>query len=329
LAAPAAAAPTNDPTQAEAAASGTTPADTEVAQPGAGTDPAQAQADTEPGADAADAGPADAADAGPADPADAGPADPADAAADSTSAESSPENVVTLTSGELSVNVSTEFPQVLEYDLGGSTVSGNDDGPVTTMLINGQKQSVEAALGESSETEATYELTFPDLTNVSMTAEISLTSADTVHFEITDVQDSAENYVTTIEIPHHDLVSVSSQDAGAHVAAVDISVNRKDSGDTQRDITAETAATDVLGSAYLLVNTDEVAVAMETNSIYDQTHQRAENNGQRWLRQVTEETTEAGEAAKELSVWSGGWTYRSSAQVKWGDPANVELPYTD
>src|SRR5699024_2921545 len=133
LAAPAAAAPTNDPTQAEAAASGTTPADTEVAQPGAGTDPAQAQADTEPGADAADAGPADPADAGPADPADAGPADPADAAADSTSAESSPENVVTLTSGELSVNVSTEFPQVLEYDLGGSTVSGNDDGPVTTM----------------------------------------------------------------------------------------------------------------------------------------------------------------------------------------------------
>src|SRR5699024_4189176 len=172
-------------------------------------------------------------------------------------AQPAAENVVTLTSGGLSVDVSTEFPQVLEYDLGGSTVSGNDDGPVTSMLINGKKQSVEAALTESTETKATYELTFPDLPDVSMTAEISLTSAATVHFEITDVQDSAENYVTTIEIPHHDLVSVSSQDAGAHVAAVDISVNRKDSGDTQRDITAETAATDVLGSAYVLVNTDE------------------------------------------------------------------------
>src|SRR5699024_1701059 len=81
FAAPAAAAPTNDPAQAETAATDTAPAENDPAQP-AENDPAQPAA----------------------------------------------ENVVTLTSGGLSVDVSTEFPQVLEYDLGGSTVSGNDDG---------------------------------------------------------------------------------------------------------------------------------------------------------------------------------------------------------
>ena len=74
-------------------------------------------------------------------------------------------------------------------------------------------------------------------------------------------------------------------------------------------------------SAYLMVNTNKVAVGMETNATYDQPHGYEANWNSRWKRQVIEQN-----GIKTLIAQNGQWTYRSEAATD--AIGDEERPYT-
>lgn len=253
---------------------------------------------------------------------------PAGAVGAGETSEQSP-GVLTLSSSELSVQVSSEFPQVVSYrHAGGGSLGGRAE-PLDSMVLNGAEYAVEAEAEQVDRDEVSYKLTLPELEGVSMEASISL-DGNVTTFAIEQIADTADLRVGTIDIPDHDLLSVSSTQADATVASAIVSPDRRTSGDTITPITAETPADpQPLGSAYAIVNTDELAAAIQTNSTYDELEQGGtrcrtceptgpalRDNGRIWRQAST------GGGQTRVGIWSGQWTYRA-ADAPWTE----ELPW--
>ncbi|MGO4454110.1 endo-alpha-N-acetylgalactosaminidase family protein [Arthrobacter sp. RAF14] len=224
-----------------------------------------------------------------------------------------------LVTGKLAAIVSTTFPQVISYldrDSGG-TLAGTRQA-VTSVKINGTDQAVSVTSRKSSDTSMTYTLTAPGLPGVALDASISL-SRNQVTFRITDIRDTAENRVSTVEIPGLKLVTVSSAEPGAQLSTTRLSTDRNATGDTFTPITA-TTLTDAKpkGSAYALASTGTLAAAVESNSLYDASSGPANLDGSRFFSQVT--TTPDG--GREASVASGAWLHRAA-----GSSTTEELPW--
>lgn len=235
-----------------------------------------------------------------------------------------------LDSGQMRVQVSRDFPQAEQYQLAGKpgTLGGNST-PITEMLINGEAQPVKATLDTSTTTTASYTLSFEKLAGVSMKASLTV-ERNQLSFKITEITDP-DARVASLQIPGHNLVSVNSTQPGAQLSSVDISVNRAQSGDQFTPITAETPVQDqAQSSAYALVNTGELAAAVETNSLYDSDSGPDRRDSARVWHQITGAGAGAGAGAgtgtgdtRTVGLSSGAWLYRAP-----GAPNTEELPWT-
>lgn len=224
-------------------------------------------------------------------------------------------DTLTLTSGDLSVVVGAESPRVVSTTAAsGASLDGRAE-PLTTLVINGEEYGFEATSARTSESVVSYRITVPDLPGVVVDAELRV-EGSTVTFEVTGLTDTAEHPVSSMGIPDHDLVSVSSDDPGATIAAANLSVDREKSGDQFIKVTDELpTAEDPTGSAYLLANTDELAVAFESNSMYvDQSKANDERN--RFQRRAVADDGEV-----RVGMSSGNWTIRGP-----GADEREELP---
>lgn len=224
-----------------------------------------------------------------------------------------------LDSGTLRVQVSTEFPQVLQYldSASGSALAGNP-ATITSMLINGASQPVTATLLGSSTTQADYRLTFPRLPGIAITARLTV-AGNVLTFAVTKIQDPAKA-VASLQIPGHNLVSISSTQPGAQLTTTTISVSRTVSGDTFTPITAGTAVQQQpASSAYALVNTGELAATIETNSLYDSDS----GPDQLYRGRVWHQITAGAGGARTVGLSSGQWLYRAP-----GAPRTEDLPWT-
>lgn len=246
---------------------------------------------------------------------------PAAATAATQPAETiSPTDTTTISSGQLRVDVATTFPQVLGYT--DTTTRARLDGTtarLTTITINGTEYTVTGTSAASGKDARDYVLTVPEFGNTVINARLSVTK-NVVSFNVTEIKDTAEYQVKTLQLPRLSLVTVSSTQPGAQVSTANLSVDRSATGDEFTPITASTPLDAVAkSSAYALANTASLGAAVESNALYDTSSgPGAKDRGRFWRQAVSD-----GAGGVSMGLASGQWLYRAE-----GSDSTEELPWT-
>ncbi|MDR6637688.1 endo-alpha-N-acetylgalactosaminidase family protein [Paenarthrobacter nitroguajacolicus] len=246
---------------------------------------------------------------------------PAAATAATQPAETiSPTDTTTISSGQLRVDVATTFPQVLGYT--DTTARARLDGTtarLTTITINGTEYTVTGTSAASGKDARDYVLTVPEFGNTVINARLSVTK-NVVSFNVTEIKDTAEYQVKTLQLPRLSLVTVSSTQPGAQVSTANLSVDRSATGDEFTPITASTPLDAVAkSSAYALANTASLGAAVESNALYDTSSgPGAKDRGRFWRQAVSD-----GAGGVSMGLASGQWLYRAE-----GSDSTEELPWT-
>ncbi|MFD4259508.1 endo-alpha-N-acetylgalactosaminidase family protein, partial [Streptomyces sp. NPDC058534] len=224
-----------------------------------------------------------------------------------------------IQSHDLSVRVAEDFPRVLSYtDRGTGARLGGSTAPVTSVTLNGKAYAVKAKM-RLDHGRARYSLTFADLPGVELDASLSVRGRVTT-FRIDAVRDTEAFRVGTIDVPGHDLVSVDSTQPDAATAFTRLSPDSTTTADKFAKVTRETAAEDKpVGASYAIVNTGELAAAIESNATEDKPSGATNNAGARFWHQARK----AADGTVRVGLWSGQWTHRGE-----GAPApEKELPW--
>ncbi|MDD7836577.1 endo-alpha-N-acetylgalactosaminidase family protein [Paenarthrobacter sp. AB444] len=229
-------------------------------------------------------------------------------------------DTATLTSAALRVDVATTFPQVLGYT--DTTSSSRLDGTTSrlkTVTLNGVEYGVTGSSTANGKDARDYVLTVPDFGNAVIKARLSVTK-NVVSFNVTEINDSAEHRVKTLQLPRLNLVTVGSAQPGAQVSTANLSVDRSVSGDEFTPITAATPLdTAPKSSAYALANTTALGAAVESNALYDTSSgPGAKDRGRFWRQAVSD-----GAGGVSMGIASGQWLYRAD-----GSTTTEELPWT-
>ena len=222
-----------------------------------------------------------------------------------------------LRSDALEVRVDTAFPRIVSYtDRGNGSVLHGRHTPVTQVLIDGTARTP-AVRHRAGADRATYTLTFDGGTEI--TVQIAVEGRQ-VTWRVTRIKDTAALRVGTLEIPDLALLSVRSDQPGATLLAARIELDKSKSGDTLVQVTADTPVEAVpTGCAYAVVATDELAAAVETNTVQDKPAGATTWENGRLLRQ-----TVRGDGWVEAQLRCGQWTYRAAGQAP---DATDPLPY--
>ncbi|NGN67349.1 hypothetical protein G5C51_26025 [Streptomyces sp. A7024] len=209
-------------------------------------------------------------------------------------------------SAELSVRVAEDFPRVLTYtDRGSGATLNGSTAPVTAVTLNGKERAVATDFKGVEGATARYTLTFPELPDVALDASLSVAGRVTT-FKVDAVRDTAGFRVGTIDIPGHDLISVGSDDEGAATAFTKLDPDSTRTADKFEKVTADTPAEDKpAGATYAIVNTGELAAAIESNSTYDKPSGATGGDDARFWHQARK----SGDGVR-VGVWSGQWTHR-------------------
>ncbi|MEU6878212.1 endo-alpha-N-acetylgalactosaminidase family protein [Streptomyces sp. NPDC046712] len=216
-------------------------------------------------------------------------------------------------SDQLSVTVAEDFPRVVSYTdrATGARLLGST-APVTQIVLNGTAYAVQAkGAPVLTATSAAYTLAFPALTGVEIDATLSVSGRATT-FKVTAVRDTEAFRVGTLDIPGHDLVSVGSSDTGAETAFTRLDPDSTRTADVFAKVTDATPAeATAVGASYALVNTGQLAAAVESNSSYDKPSGPSARDGARFWHQARRTATET-----RVGVWSGQWTYRGAGATR-------------
>ncbi|MET7857745.1 endo-alpha-N-acetylgalactosaminidase family protein [Streptomyces sp. NPDC005318] len=231
------------------------------------------------------------------------------------------DNEVILRSPVLSVRVGTAFPRVAEYRHRptGATLYGQATS-LTTVLIDGAEVTPQqVTYQQKGPRTIEYGLSFPG--DGRIRAEIEVDD-DVVTFRVTEIAETADFRVGTLEIPGLTMVSVRSDQEGATVRTAVINLDKSKEGDTVLPILADTAPDTVRkGCAYAVLHTGTLAAGIESNSVTDQISTvpgSSWENGRLW-RQVT-----AHDGYISCGLSSGQWTYRAFGAR---EDDTEELPY--
>ncbi len=225
-----------------------------------------------------------------------------------------------IASGQLAVEVSTTFPQVLGYT--DPVTKARLDGTVTrlsTITLNGVEYTVAGSSTGSGNDAREYVLTVPDFGNAVIKARLSV-KKNVVSFNVTEIKDSADHQVKTLQLPRLNLVTVGSTQPGAQVSTANLSVDRSVTGDEFTPITTATPLdATAKSSAYALANTATLGAAVESNALYDTSSgPGAKDRGRFWRQAVSD-----GAGGVSMGIASGQWLYRAE-----GSSTTEELPWT-
>lgn len=228
----------------------------------------------------------------------------------------------TLRTGSLDVTVDTGFPRVLAYTHreSGKKLYGQEEA-VDTLVIDGKEHKPEVVSVPPAEggDRITYTLTLDSGTEIAVEIKAE---GDQVHWRVTGIEESAGGAVGTLRIPSLAFLSVRSDQPGATLYAARVEIDKDKSGDTLVEVKESTPADpDPLGCAYAVVSTDDLAAAIETNTVYDkpeETEGATWDNGRFW-RQTT-----AGGGRRSARLTCGEWTHRAATA---GRDQTEPLPY--
>ncbi|MGW3344240.1 endo-alpha-N-acetylgalactosaminidase family protein [Nonomuraea rubra] len=223
---------------------------------------------------------------------------------------------IVIASAALRVELDPAFPRVLRYTdrASGATLGGST--AVPAVVLNGQARPAEVRLTGNDGATARYRLDLGD--GVALRASLGVRGRVTT-FAIDEVIDTEAFRVGTIDLPGHDLVSVSSTQPGAATAFTRLDPNSTRTADVFARVTADTPAEETpAGATYAIVHTDRLAAAVETNSTYDRPSGVTDRDAARLWHQARKDE----DGTVRVGVWSGQWTHRAS-----GSPFTEARPW--
>lgn len=224
-----------------------------------------------------------------------------------------PEGTVEISDGDLAVRLHPDFPQVVDYTLGGASLAGRYGAALTSLEIDDVERDVEVSAPEVSAdgASATYGLTVPSLPGVSLDAVLSVEDG-VFTWALTDIVDP-EGAVHRIAVPRLDLASAHGAEDGAQLVAADLSVDRARSGDQFYDLASQQPGTAVTDRAHVaLLAGAELAAGFETNAVEDNTAGgatagRVQNDNSRYVATLAQ-----GDGAVYGTVSPGTFVVRGS-----------------
>ncbi|MCK2220908.1 endo-alpha-N-acetylgalactosaminidase family protein [Actinomadura sp. ATCC 31491] len=225
---------------------------------------------------------------------------------------------IAISSAALRVELDPAFPRVLGYTdrATGATLGGGT--AVPAVVLNGTPRPAEVTLTGRDAATARYRLAFPGLPGVALAASVGVRGRVTT-FRIDEVRDTPAFRVGTIDLPGHDLVSVSSDRPGAATAFTRLDPNATRTADVIAPVTAATAPDAApVGASYAILSTARLAAAVETNSTYDRPSGVTDHDAARLWHQARRDAS----GAVGVAVWSGQWTHRAD-----GSPFTEEPPW--
>lgn len=234
-----------------------------------------------------------------------------------------PEGAPTITDGELTVRTHPDFPQVVDYQLGGKQIAGKYGDAISSVLVNGKATAVTVGTPTVSKDHAsvTYPVTTA-LDGVGFDATMSVKNA-VLSYQLTMKDPSRQ--VTTIQIPDLDLVSLTGKDTASQLMAATIQTSRAydNNGNANANYKPGDTLIQVSGAeakaatkAYMITAaSSELAAGFETNAI------TGTDNNSRFVYKV--KTDVAGQNVATISP--DAWTYWASSVKKLADAGSANI----
>lgn len=211
---------------------------------------------------------------------------------------------VTITSGTLSVRVDSAFPRVIDYNLGGRVLYGQED-TLSQVVVNGTAYTPTVTSTVAAD-RVDYSMSFSNGATVGV--RISVESGSTLTWRVTNASAS----VTSMSVPSHNLISVRSSQSGAALATAKMHTATTGTGDTFTSITSATPAdASPAGVMYALANTAQLAAGIATNSYYDSPSGGNANENGRIRKQVVDKGT-----YRRAGLWSGDWLLKAAGAAE-------------
>jgi endo-alpha-N-acetylgalactosaminidase len=225
--------------------------------------------------------------------------------------------VYVLKSDTLEVVVAREFPRVIAYkDVATGAVFSGQDEVLSEVLLNGKAYTPTIKSKGPGKIRnrkaAAYKMVFPKASRVEMVAEFSL-EGSILTFGISQIKDNKNFRIGSIEIPNHSLLSVTSKQPGAALAAATIHSDKAKRMDVFTQITTDLPKEDKHRSAaYVIISTDQLAATMENNSAYDdpKKNKKLGTNTKLGNGRIRIRVTATKDAAS-AHLASGEWTFRA------------------
>ncbi|WP_257349004.1 endo-alpha-N-acetylgalactosaminidase family protein [Pseudalkalibacillus decolorationis] len=210
------------------------------------------------------------------------------------------EDVVTIQSSDLSVQVDKQFPRVIQYtwNSNGAVLYGQSD-QLSKVMINGKNYEPDVK-SEVAGDAVMYHMQFPEI-DVEMDVKLEVTD-NILSFKVTKIEENGKTKVETLAIPDHSIVSVKSSQSGAQLSSATLlfkpSYGDYPSIDEYKPIKELPLDDEANGVTMAILNTDSLATAISTNALAEQ-------------ERLVYKTTDEGEQ-KQTGLWSGEWTYRGA-----------------
>lgn len=203
-----------------------------------------------------------------------------------------PEGALVITDGTLQVRLHPQFPQVVDYQVGGAALAGRVGTALTSVTIDDLPYDVEVSSPSTPEaSRATYHLTVPDLPGVEFDADLSVQDG-TFIWRLTNIEDP-DSLMHRLSVPRLDLASATGSAPGAQVVSADLSVDRDKAGDRFYDLASQDPGTDISDPTHVaLIVGAELAAGFETNAVEDntaggETAERVQNDNSRYVVTLT------------------------------------------
>ncbi|WP_217178632.1 endo-alpha-N-acetylgalactosaminidase family protein [Streptomyces sp. AC495_CC817] len=211
-------------------------------------------------------------------------------------------DTVQIAAGGTTATVAKDFPRIVEYSVGGSTIGGQR-GAGGKWSVNG---TAYAATTTSTPTASGVDYV-STLTGIDVTVRSSIRVADdgTVVFEVTGVDGAAT--VTTLGIPDNAFLSTSAADAGSVLDRTVISPDSTKNADEHIALTASTA-TGQKGAAFAFLGTGELSGSVITNATT-----QASGSTASWNTRLTTRVT--GADGRTAEIGSNSWLIHPTTAV--------------
>ena len=210
------------------------------------------------------------------------------------------QNIVTIQSKQLKVSVDNNFPRIAEYcwKATAASIKGQSK-ELSTILINGEEFTPRVT-SVANTNKVQYSLDFQDI-DIHIDFKIEVVN-NVVEFDVTKVIENGAFKVHTIEIPHHNLISIQSNEKNGVFSGSKMYTAVEGNGDTFQKLNPKTPTDSIpQGYLYAIVNNDKLSCALWTNAVQEKTDKY------RIIKQTTSENDHL-----ETAIWSGSWIYRAN-----------------
>ncbi|MEH7336103.1 endo-alpha-N-acetylgalactosaminidase family protein [Neobacillus drentensis] len=205
-----------------------------------------------------------------------------------------------IASNAMNVTIDKQFPNVVKYEKNSAVMYGTNSS-MDVVKINGKEYKPQVQYTNNNNS-AEYTLVFNEI-NVAIKAKLQV-NENILSMDITDIKETGDTKVNSIEIPNHNLLSVRSTQNGAAFAGSRMYNAVSGSGDVFLPVTG-TPATDAAAINYIygILNTSELSGAIWTNSLPDYS---SDNDNERIRKQTVKQ-----QGYYQTGIWSSSWLYRA------------------